>query len=85
MNKTLAKDTIREIKKSLGRFISIFAIVAIGVAFFAGVKAAAPDMKYTADKYYDDYNLFDLRVVTTMGLTKDDVNEIQEVPGISGI
>ena len=45
----LIKDTLREIRKSLGRFFSIFAIVAIGVAFFAGVKASAPIMKSTAD------------------------------------
>lgn len=85
MKNALAKDTIREIKKSFGRFLSIFAIVAIGVAFFADVKAAAPDMKYTADKYYDDYNLFDLRILTTMGLTKDDVDAIEKIDGVKGI
>ena len=85
MKNALAKDTIREIKKSFGRFLSIFAIVAIGVAFFAGVKAAAPDMKYTADKYYDDYNLFDLRILTTMGLTKEDTDAIEKIDGVKGI
>ncbi|MGL4107583.1 FtsX-like permease family protein [Clostridium sp. LP20] len=85
MKNALAKDTVREIKKSFGRFLSIFAIVGIGVAFFAGVKAAAPDMKYTADKYYDDYNLMDIRLLSTMGLTKDDVEEIKNIQGIKGI
>ena len=54
MPSSLWKDTLREIKKTLGRFFSIFAIVAIGVAFFAGVKASVPDMKYTADAYFDE-------------------------------
>ena len=85
MKSALSKDTIREIKKSFGRFLSIFAIVAIGVAFFAGVKAAAPDMKFTADKYYDDYNLMDLRVLTTMGLTNGDINAIRNIDGVKGV
>ena len=65
----LIKDTLREIRKSLGRFFSIFAIVAIGVAFFAGVKASAPIMKSTADSYFDDYNLMDIRLLSTLGFT----------------
>ena len=73
MGSALWKDTLREIKKTPGRFFSIMMIVAIGVAFFAGVKASIPDMKHTADQYFDDYHLMDLRVVSTFGLTKDDV------------
>ena len=61
----LTKDVLRDIKKSLGRFISIVAIIALGVAFFSGVKIAPEDMEYTADKYYDEYNLMDIRVVST--------------------
>lgn len=85
MKKTLLKDTFREIKKSFGRFFAIFAIVAIGVAFFAGVKSGAPIMKYSADKYYDDYNLMDFRVLSTMGLTEDDVDEIRKIEGVKGV
>lgn len=80
----LRKDVTREIKKSFGRFISIFAIVAIGVAFFAGVKASVPVMKASADQYYDDYNLMDIKVMTSIGLTKDDMEAIQKVDGIKG-
>lgn len=85
MGGALWKDTLREIKKSPGRFFSIMMIVAIGVAFFAGVKASIPDMKHTADKYFDDYHMMDLRVVSTFGLTEDDVAEIQKVDGIEGV
>ena len=85
MGSTLWKDTIREIKGSFGRFVSIMMIVAIGVAFFAGVKASIPDMKYTADQYYDDYHLMDIRVLSTFGLTDGDVEAIREIDGIEGV
>ena len=85
MKKSLKKDTFREIKKSFGRFLSIFAIVAIGVAFFAGVKSAAPDMKFTADKYYDDNNLMDIRVLSNLGLTDNDVAAIKNSKGVLGV
>ncbi|MCQ4924272.1 FtsX-like permease family protein [Tissierella carlieri] len=78
----LTKDVLRDIKKSLGRFISIVAIIALGVAFFSGVKIAPEDMEYTADKYYDEYNLMDIRVVSTLGLTEDDLSEISKIKGI---
>lgn len=85
MGSALWKDTLREIRKSLGRFFSIMMIVAIGVAFFAGVKASIPDMKYTADKYFDDYHLMDIRVVSTFGFTEDDVKAIGAIDGVEGI
>lgn len=85
MGSALWKDILREIKKSLGRFFSIMMIVAIGVAFFAGVKASVPDMKHTADKYFDDYHLMDIRVLSTFGLTEDDVKTIQKIDGIEGV
>ena len=59
------KDTLREIKKSLGRFISLFAICFIGVAFFAGLTASSGDMKNSSDLYYDDYNLCDIEVMSS--------------------
>lgn len=83
--KKIYKDTFREMKKSLGRFISIFAIVAIGVAFFAGVRASAPLMKETADKYYDDYNLMDFTLYSTLGFVEEDVEEIAKIEGVEGI
>lgn len=85
MKNALIKDTFREIKRSLSRFISIFAIVALGVSFFAGIKATSPDMKITADKYFDDYNLMDIRLVSTIGFNDDDVNTVKKVSGVNGV
>ena len=68
MSKMLFKDFSREIRHSMGRFLSIFTIVLIGVSFFSGIKAAAPDMKHSADKYYDKYNLMDIRILSTLRL-----------------
>lgn len=61
--RALKKDFHVEIKKSLNRFLSIFFIVALGVAFFSGIQSAAPDMRATGDWYFDDSKLMDLRVI----------------------
>ena len=68
--KSLHKDFWMEIRKNKARFISIFCIVALGVAFFSGIQAASPDMRYSGDAYYNQSKLMDLKVVSTMGLTE---------------
>lgn len=78
------KNTIREISKSRNRFLSIFLICAIGVGFFSGVRATCDIMKVTADDYYDEHYLFDLRVLSTFGLTDDDAAAIREIDGVDG-
>lgn len=83
--KSLLKDSFREIFRYPARFLSILAIVAIGTAFFAGVKGAAPNMKFTADKYYDDYNMMDIRVLSTLGLNDEDVQAISDVEGVESV
>ena len=80
MPSSYLKDIFREIKISLGRFLSILCIVAIGVAFFAGIKASAPDMKNSADTYFDKYNVQDIQIYSTLGLTKKDVKAIKKLP-----
>lgn len=85
MKNPIIKDIFREIKNTRGRFFSIFGIVAIGVAFFAGILASAPDMKYTTDHYFDDYNLMDYRIVSNFGITEDDVRQLQNTDGIEGV
>lgn len=85
MSKSLTKDTIRDIKKSLGRFISILMICALGVAFFVGIKSAPLSMERTVDQYYDDYNMMDLRLLSTFGFTENDVEAIRELPGVNGV
>lgn len=85
MSKSLTKDTIRDIKKSLGRFMSILMISALGVAFFVGIKSSPLAMQKTVDQYYDDYNMMDLRLLSTFGFTDDDVEAIQNVEGVEAV
>lgn len=85
MPATYLKDIFREIKISLGRFLSILCIVAIGVAFFAGIKASAPDMKNSADTYFDKYNVQDIQIYSTIGLTKKDVAAINKIKGVKSV
>lgn len=81
----LLKEFLKEIKVSRNRFISILLIVFLGVAFFAGIRAAGPDMRISADAYYDDSSMMDVRVMGTLGLTDEDVTAISEVPGVENV
>ena len=85
MRSALNKDFIRDILKSKGRFLSIVAIVALGVAFFTGVKSSPIVMKASSDKYYDKYNLMDIRLISTLGLTDKDVDDIKNIEGVEGV
>ena len=82
MNKSMLKNTFRSIKYTFSRFISIVLIVAVGLAFFAGIKASSPDMKLTAEQYFYRSNLFDLKVQSSIGLTNADINAIAAVEGV---
>ena len=81
----LMKDFRMEIRKSLNRFISIFFIVALGVSFFAGVRAAEPDMRYSGDVYFDAREMMDLKVLSTLGLTDGDIQAISEIEGVKKV
>ena len=72
-----------EIRRSMGRFLSIFFIVAIGCAFFSGIRASEPDMRYSGDAYFDRKNMMDIEVISTLGLTEDDLDAIRNVDGVS--
>lgn len=72
LKKTYWKDVFREIFQSKARFLSIFVIILIGVAFFAGLTASGPVMEETANQYFDDYQLVDLKVQSTLGITDED-------------
>lgn len=76
MKKTYLKLLRRSVRKTMTRFISILAIVAVGTGFLAGLLATTPDMQYTADKYYDDNFLFDLNIKGSYGITDDDINAL---------
>ena len=79
--RAMHKDFWMEVRKSRARFISIFCIVALGVAFFSGIQAASPDMRLSGDAYYNESKLMDLKIVGTMGLTDTDVQALQALDG----
>ncbi len=83
--KAITKNIFREIWKTKSRFMSIFMICAIGVGFFSGVRATCNDMKLTADDYYDSHNLFDLRVLSTFGLTDKDADAAAGIDEVSAV
>ena len=67
----LWRNLRREIRRTMMRFLSIFSISAIGVAFFTGIRASGPDMKLTADTYLDGAHLADITAMSTAGLSAD--------------
>lgn len=83
--KALMKDSLMEIKNTLKRFLSILLIVLLGVGFFAGIKATSPDMKDTLDHYFDQQNVMDIEVISTMGLTESDIAEIAGLEGVETV
>ena len=85
MKTALLKDGLKEIKNSYKRFLSILLIVLLGVGFFAGLRAASPDMKRTLDMYFDDLNVMDIQVISTLGLTDNDIEAIKNVEGVENV
>ncbi len=83
MNGPLRKDLFRSIKKSLTRFISIVAIIALGISFFVGMKSASPDMRKTANDYFVKNNLMDIEAFSTIGFTSEEVKKISDVDGVA--
>ena len=73
MTEAFRKDTMRTMRKTMNRFCSILLIVALGVGFFAGVRATGDDMRDTASDYYIDYNAMDVKVLSTLGFSENDV------------
>lgn len=72
-----------EIRKSRGRFLSILFIVALGVAFFSGIRASEPDMRLTGDSYFDEARLMDIKAICTYGVTEDDVEAMEAEEGVA--
>ncbi|MFA9380948.1 MAG: ABC transporter permease, partial [Acetanaerobacterium sp.] len=85
MKNVLFTATLREIRQTLSRFLSIFAIVALGTGFFAGVKATSPDMLISIDDYFDENHLADLRLVSTMGFDEDDIAAVRAAEEADGV
>ncbi|MGO4938425.1 FtsX-like permease family protein [Fundicoccus sp. Sow4_D5] len=83
MNSTIWKDNLREIKQSFPRFLSIFAIISLGVAFFIGIKATGPAMTQTAIQYFDNYQLPDGTILSTSGINSSDLDILAKQHGIT--
>nr|WP_209875252.1 FtsX-like permease family protein [Paenibacillus silagei] len=83
--RALWKDVFREIGRTKARFLSIFAIIMLGVSFFSGIKSAGPDMLDTAATYYKDLRLMDLRVQSTYGLSEQGIEKLREIPGVQTV
>lgn len=77
----LLTDAVREVRNTRSRFLSLLVLSALAVCFLAGLRATAPDMKETGDLYFDQQRLMDLRVVSTLGLTEEDVELLARQEG----
>lgn len=82
MKSALFRDTFREIKRSVSRFVSIFAIIALGCGFFSGIKATMPDMVESAEKYFDEQHLMDLRLMSSIGVRSEDVDAVRKADNV---
>lgn len=83
MKNAMNKHSLREIAQTKSRFLSIFTIIAISIGFFAGLSAAAPDMRLSADTYYKQQNLAHYRLVSTYGFNDDDIAALKELEGVT--
>ena len=83
MHGAFAKIVRRSIRGSLGRFLAIIGIVALGCGFFAGLQMSGPDMRASADRYYDGTHLWDIRLISTLGFSDDDVQRVRDIEGIT--
>lgn len=82
--KAFIKNGVRSISGHVGRFVAVFAIIALGAGVYAGLRMFVPDMYQSADTYYDEHNLVDYRITSTLGLTDKDVDAIRALPEIRG-
>ena len=85
LKKALLKDTFKEIKKSYKRFISILLMALLGVGFFAGLRASSPDMVDSIDTYYKNQNVYDIEVMSTLGLTDSDIEALENIENVESV
>ncbi len=76
--KTLTKQSFLSIKKTFKRFLSILAIVLLGVGFFTGIRQTSPNMEESVDEYFKKQNVYDINLMSTWGITKDEINILKE-------
>ena len=85
MNRTYQKNIRRTLASTRSRFLAIFSIVALGVGFLAGLVSTTPDMRDSVEQYLDNANLYDLRVIGTLGLTDADVQALEQLDGVQDV
>ena len=85
VKKALLKDSIKEIKVGYKRFISILLMALLGVGFFAGLRATSPDMVNTIDTYFKEQNVYDIEVVSTLGLTDEDITALKNIENVENV
>ena len=85
MKKALLKDSIKQIINTYKRFISILLMAFLGVGFFAGIRAASPDMVDTINNYYIENKVYDIQILSTLGLTNEDIEEISKIDNIDEV
>ena len=85
MRSAFAKEIVRSITHSLGRFLAIAVIAALGTGFYAGLRMAGPDMRLAADQHFDGTNLYDIRVVSTMGLSDENIKTLEDIEGVEAV
>lgn len=83
--KAYTKDIFRTIKKGKKRFFAIMFIAALGVCMLSALKASCEDLRYTADRFFDEHNLFDITIVSTLGLTGEDVEVLSKLEGVEAV
>lgn len=83
--KLLIKNIFKKIKNSIGRFLSIMFIIALGISVFIGLRESTAGMLYTADNYYDENNLMDFKITSTYGLTTSDINSIKKLSNVEKV
>lgn len=82
MKRSLIKNNFKSISRTRRRFISILVMAFLGVGFYSGLVASSPDMLDSLDRYVDENKMFDISVVSTLGLTDEDLQEINKIEGI---
>ena len=85
VQKSYRKNILRDLRGNLSRFLSLFGIVALGVMILTGLASFAPSMRIAGQKYYVQQNVFDLRVLSTLGLSEDDIDAIAATEGVTAV
>ena len=79
MKNKLLKHIFKKIKDNNKRFLSLFCMAFLGVGFFTGIQSCGPDMLKTLDNYYDENNVYDIEIISNLGLTNNDIEELKKI------